>query len=219
MTDKKSNRRTLQFYESSFRNFSSSFDRRFDRLSAPRVARPGSASHGSVEPTPAQSIRTTIPRAVLNMLGNWNNRARLCTTVARCSLRSRIYPSGGQAAVLDLRCAPCTSTVQGRDGRTVSGRTKELTARRSQKCIAVQTCRHVRQRRRTMSFRNSNRTMTKIMRKDREQDFRRRGGRRGNGCLSRADKGNHNLSRGAANRTSASLHAAASCSIDVSMRK
>ena len=34
---------------------------------------------------------------------------------------------GGQAAGLDLRCAPCTSTVQGRDGRTVSGRTKKLT--------------------------------------------------------------------------------------------
>ena len=41
---KSSNRLNLQFCETSFRNFLISVDRRFDRLAAPRVARPGSAS-------------------------------------------------------------------------------------------------------------------------------------------------------------------------------
>jgi len=39
-----SNRLNLQFCETSFRNFLISFDQRFERLGAPRVARPGSAS-------------------------------------------------------------------------------------------------------------------------------------------------------------------------------
>jgi hypothetical protein len=36
-------------------------------------------------------------------------------------------PPAARCAVLDLRCAPCTARAYGRDERTVSGRTKELT--------------------------------------------------------------------------------------------
>jgi hypothetical protein len=79
--------------------------------------------------------RRSLARVLITLIIECN-RARPCTRIARCSLRSRMNPPGGQAAVLDLRCAPCTSTVQGRDGRTGSGRTKELGRRKVSECIA-----------------------------------------------------------------------------------
>jgi hypothetical protein len=57
-------------------------DPQFDHVGAPRLARPGSASPGSVEPTSSsQSIRTTIPRAVLDRLGMVANAHRSRATM------------------------------------------------------------------------------------------------------------------------------------------
>jgi hypothetical protein len=45
---------------------------------------------------------------------------------ARWSLRSRMNPSGGQAVLRDLRCAPCTTTAHAREER-LHKRTDRLT--------------------------------------------------------------------------------------------